>query len=133
MAAMNARRRLAIAVACLFSLAPIADVSSEPPAALDPGAGDARRYAIEGAGALRLQVPGTWRENVKPAKGRMPEVVSLLSESGEGLTISFFPNLEADAHWTAQPTLRALVQKGGHRMLTGAVERRLEIEELKND
>jgi hypothetical protein len=121
---MNKVCRWYFALPCIFLLLTSIVVANET---------KTRSYSLPDHGSLYLQVPTTWADQVREPPGQLPPTITFSQEKGDPFKVLMTP-LWAVNNRIVLPNgddLRRLVQQSAQRFAAQAVEKSIDVKEVK--
>ena len=92
-----------------------------------------KRYELPNHGELLINVPGTWKDQIKYPPGDLPPTIRFSQKSGEKFTIVFTPLWKmptAPANFGTAESIQQLVKGAASSVSSQAVEKNIEVKKI---
>lgn len=94
----------------------------------------ARSYQLPDNGLIRLQVPQSWRDELRQPSGGFPPTIVFSPRAGTSFQILLTPvfSVRQDMIMPSPSEVKALVERGADRAIRQAIEKTITVKELKS-
>ena len=90
-----------------------------------------RRYSLGDYGLFRIDIPSSWKDELSQPPKRTPPTISLTPKAGDPFQILITPIWGAKKEGLKDEAIKELVQKSAERVKPQAVEKTLQLVELR--
>jgi hypothetical protein len=99
------------------------------------GETNTRTYSLADHGSLHLQIPITWADQVRQPPGQLPPTVTFSQKTGDSFKMLITPLWAANKEIVLPDgdSLRQMVQQSAQRASAQAVEKSIEVKEMKGN
>ena len=101
--------------------------------ASEKGSKVVKKYPIPDHGILELNVPSSWKENIhKPQKDTFPTIIFTPAKGNDfQVSITIIWSKIGEQNFNSPEKLRSLVEQDGQKILPGAVETKLVVQQMR--